>query len=89
VTGLGNLQFYRHAQTGNFAVFGALGDDATAHSKHLQNIGQFLDDLPLSQVPEPTAAATILLAATGTALIRRSPRGRRNDPRRSQPVLHV
>jgi hypothetical protein len=71
VTGLGGLQFYRRAQAGEFEMFGALGDDATAHSKHLQNIGQFLDDLPLALVPEPTTAMMTLTALAGTALIRR------------------
>jgi hypothetical protein len=71
VTGLGGLQFYRHAQAGEFEMFGALGDDAAAHSKHLQNIGQFLDDLPLALVPEPTTAMMTLTALAGAALIRR------------------
>jgi hypothetical protein len=73
VTGLGGLQFYRHAQTGNFSVYGATGSDATAHSKHLQNIGQFLDDLPLSTVPEPSTLS-MLCVAGGAVLTRRRPR---------------
>ena len=71
VTGLGNLQFYRHAQSGEFEMFGALGDDAAAHSKHLQNIGQFFDDLPLAVVPEPAVATIALSALAGFAAIRR------------------
>jgi hypothetical protein len=67
--GLGNLQFYRRAITGNFSVYGATGADAAAHSKHLQNIGQFLDDLPLAIVPEP--GGVLLIAAAGL-LIRRT-----------------
>lgn len=61
--GLGNLQFYRRAGTGNFAVYGANGADAAAHLKHLQNIGQFLDDMPLSNVPEPRVAGILTLFA--------------------------
>ena len=76
VTGLGGLQFYRHAQAGEFEMFGALGDDATAHSKHLQNMGQFLDDLPLAIVPEPASAAMTLFAAAGATLGRRRQRRR-------------
>lgn len=71
VTGLGNLQFYRHAQAGEFEMFGATGDDATAHSKHLQNMGQFLDDLPLAVVPEPGAATLALAALAGFSLTRK------------------
>jgi hypothetical protein len=77
VTGLGGLQFYRHAQAGEFEVFGALGDDATAHSKHLQNIGQFLDDLPLALVPEPGSVGITLLAAAGATLGRQRRQRRR------------
>jgi hypothetical protein len=76
VTGLGNLQFYRHAQAGDFQVFGALGDDATAHSKHLQNIGQFYDDLPLALVPEPGSAGAVLVALAGGTLARNRRRGK-------------
>jgi hypothetical protein len=76
VTGLGGLQFYRHAQTGEFEMFGALGDDATAHSKHLQTMGQFLDDLPLALVPEPGSAGMTLFAAAGATLSRRRQRRR-------------
>jgi hypothetical protein len=72
--GLGSLQFYRRAETGNFTVYGANGADATAHSKHLQNIGQFLDDMPLSTVPEPHAVGMLSLSAV--ALLSR-PRARR------------
>jgi hypothetical protein len=71
VTGLGGVQFYRHAQSGEFEMFGATGADATAHAKHLQNMGQFLDDLPLAVVPEPGAATIILPALAGAALTRR------------------
>jgi hypothetical protein len=70
VTGVGSLQFYRHADSGNFTMFGALGADAPAHSKHLQYSGQFFDLLPLSSVPEPSTAAIVLLL-TPVALRRR------------------
>jgi hypothetical protein len=63
VTGLGNLQFYRRAETGDFSVYGANGDDGPAHSKHLQNIGQFLDDMPLALVPEPQMGVIVTLIA--------------------------
>jgi hypothetical protein len=79
VTGLGGLQFYRHAQTGNFSVFGALGDDAAAHSKHLQTMGQFLDDLPLAVVPEPNIAAVVAVGVLGAGSTRRHPLRRVNN----------
>lgn len=59
VSGIGTLNFYRHAQSGNFELWGATGADAAAHSKHLQFIGDFLEELPLAKVaiavPEPAA----------------------------------
>jgi hypothetical protein len=64
-TGLGNVQFYRKAIKGNFQIWGELGSDAPAHSQHLQYMGQFLDELPLAHVPEPSAA--LLLAALALA----------------------
>jgi hypothetical protein len=69
VTGLGSLQFYRRALTGSFSVYGALGSDASAHSKHLQSIGQFLDDMPLATVPEPHAVS--MLVPAGMLFMRR------------------
>ncbi len=53
LTGLGNLNFYRHAKSGNFELWGATGSDAAAHSKHLQNIGEFLEELPLNKLHGP------------------------------------
>jgi hypothetical protein len=70
--GLGGLQFYRHAAKGNFEVFGATGATATAHSLHLQNIGQWLDDLPLAVLPEPGVASLSLTAFAAVASRRRS-----------------
>lgn len=50
-SGLGTLDFYRHAQSGNFQLWGALGADGDAHLEHLRYIGQFLADLPLAHLP--------------------------------------
>jgi hypothetical protein len=61
VVGLGGIQFYRYADTGNFTVYGATGDDATAHSLHLQNMGQWMDDMPLATLPEPSVVALLPL----------------------------
>lgn len=49
--GLGTLDFYRHAQRGNFQLWGALGSNGDAHLEHLRYIGQFLADLPLAHLP--------------------------------------
>ncbi|MEQ8210220.1 MAG: hypothetical protein RH917_10345 [Lacipirellulaceae bacterium] len=49
--GLGTLQFYRHAQSGNFQLWGARGDDGDAHLEHLRYIGEFLPLLSLAQLP--------------------------------------
>jgi hypothetical protein len=70
-TGLGNVQFYRKAIKGKFQIWGELGSDAPAHSQHLQYMGQFLDDLPLSHVPEPSVG--ILLAPIALGAPRRTP----------------
>lgn len=48
--GLGTLTFNRHATSGNFELWGATGADAAAHSKHLQYIGDFLEDLPIAKL---------------------------------------
>ncbi len=84
-TGLGSMQFYRKAQAGKLSFYGATGADATAHSKHLQNIGQFLDDMPLSTLPEPGAGgmlATIGVIVGRTTLVRR-----RKPPREKTLVV--
>jgi hypothetical protein len=49
--GLGTLNFYRYAQSGNFRLWGATGSDGDAHLEHLRYIGEFLEDLPLAKVP--------------------------------------
>ncbi len=49
--GLGTLDFYRRAQSGNFQLWGALGANGDAHLEHLRYIGQFLADLPLAHLP--------------------------------------
>ncbi|MEX0611731.1 MAG: hypothetical protein WD738_21835 [Pirellulales bacterium] len=51
--GLGTLNFYRKAQSGNFQLWGATGTDGDAHLEHLRYIGEFLEDLPLAKVPPP------------------------------------
>jgi hypothetical protein len=50
VDGLGPLQFFRHAQLGNFELWGEIGDTDPEHWQHLYNIGQFLKDMPLAKV---------------------------------------
>lgn len=50
MSGLGTLEFYRHAKSGNFELWGALGADGDAHLEHLRYIGQFLVDLPLAHL---------------------------------------
>jgi hypothetical protein len=65
--GLGTLNFYRKAQTGNFKLWGATGSDGDSHLEHLRYIGEFLDDMSLAtvQAPEPSSAmAGVLVAAT-------------------------
>lgn len=60
--GLGTLNFYRRAQTGNFQLWGALGTNGDAHLEHLRFIGQFFQELPLAkQVPEPSVTSSGLL----------------------------
>ena len=69
--GLGTLNFYRTAQTGNFKLWGALGTDGDSHLEHLRYIGEFLDDLPVAKVPEPSSAAIILAGCMGILRRRR------------------
>lgn len=49
-TGLGTLNYYRKAQTGNFRVWGANGATADDHSAHLRYIGDFLEQLPIAKL---------------------------------------
>jgi hypothetical protein len=60
--GLGTLHFYRTAQLGNFKLWGATGVDGPSHSAHLAYIGEYLEDLPLAHVPEPTTLSLLALA---------------------------
>jgi hypothetical protein len=53
--GLGTLNFYRKAQTGNFRLWGATGSDGDSHLEHLRYIGEFLKELPLALVPTSSA----------------------------------
>lgn len=53
--GLGTLNFYRRAQSGNFRLWGATGSDADSHLEHLRYIGEFLKELPLALVPTSPA----------------------------------
>ncbi len=50
VNGLGTLNFYRHAKSGNFELWGATGTDGDSHLEHLRYIGEFLEELPLAKV---------------------------------------
>lgn len=69
-SGLGTLQFYRHAKSGNFELWGATGSTGDDHLKHLQYIGQYLQSMPIAHVPEP---ASIALLALSVPLIARRP----------------
>ena len=53
--GLGTLNFYRRAQTGNFQLWGATGADGDSHLEHLRYIGEFLKQMPLALVPTSPA----------------------------------
>ena len=68
-TGVGGINFYRTASSGNFKMYGATGSGATDHSKHLQYSGQWLSAMPLAHVPEPAVMGPLLvsLAALGRA----------------------
>ena len=52
VSGLGTLNFYRRAQSGNFHLWGATGSDGDAHLAHLRYVGEFLEDLPLARLAD-------------------------------------
>ncbi|TWU22608.1 hypothetical protein [Bythopirellula polymerisocia] len=52
-SGLGTLDFYRSAQSGNFRLWGALGADGDAHLEHLRYIGEFFAELPLAKLAGP------------------------------------
>ena len=56
--GLGTLTYNRTAQTGNYKLWGTTGSDAAAHSRHLQYIGDFLEELPLAKIPTQSADFT-------------------------------
>jgi hypothetical protein len=72
VNGLGTLNFYRRAQSGNFKLWGALGSDGDSHLEHLRYVGEFFQQLPLAkEIPEPATAALMLLAALISLLPRR------------------
>jgi hypothetical protein len=49
VNGLGTLNFYRHAKTGNFELWGATGSDGDSHLEHLRYVGEFLQHLPIAK----------------------------------------
>lgn len=55
VNGLGDLDFYRRAESGNFRLYGALGSDGDSHLEHLRWIGEFLEELPLAKLPTHSA----------------------------------
>jgi hypothetical protein len=75
VNGLGTLNFYRRAQSGNFKLWGALGSDGDSHLEHLRYIGEFYKQLPLAkEIPEP-GSLVLCGIASGSLLLRRR-RGR-------------
>jgi hypothetical protein len=75
VNGLGTLNFYRRAQSGNFKLWGALGSDGDSHLEHLRYIGEFYKQLPLAkEIPEPGSLVPCAIAS-GSLLVRRR-RGR-------------
>jgi hypothetical protein len=49
-SGLGTLNYYRAAQSGNFRIWGASGATADDHSAHLRYIGDFLEQLPIAKL---------------------------------------
>ena len=51
--GLGTLNFYRQAVSGNFRLWGATGADGDSHLEHLRYIGQFFQELPLAKLAPP------------------------------------
>ena len=63
VNGLGTLNFYRHAKSGNFELWGALGTDGDSHLEHLRYSGEFLEDMPIAKLPEPSSIAIFALIA--------------------------
>jgi hypothetical protein len=48
--GLGTLNYYRHAQVGNFKLWGAAGATGDDHLEHLRYIGDWLEELPLAKL---------------------------------------
>jgi hypothetical protein len=48
--GLGTLNYYRQAQTGNFRLWGAAGATGDDHLEHLRYIGDFLEQLPIARL---------------------------------------
>jgi hypothetical protein len=69
-TGLGTLDFYRKATKGNFTIYGANGATGDDHLEHLRYIGQYLQELPIATVPEPSAFGVMLLMG----ILKRTPR---------------
>lgn len=60
--GLGTLHLYRHAEKGNFSVWGATGNDADAHMEHLRYAAQWLGELPFDVDPVEPGDFSITLA---------------------------
>jgi hypothetical protein len=72
--GLGTLNFYRYAESGNFRLWGALGTDGDSHLEHLRYIGEFFQELPLAKVvPEPSTWVLAAVAAVFLGARRRTP----------------
>lgn len=77
--GLGTLTYYRTAQSGNYKLWGTTGADAAAHSRHLQYIGDFFEELPLARVvPEPTSGTILMIALVALSGARVQSRRRRS-----------
>lgn len=77
--GLGTLTYYRTVQTGNYKLWGTTGADAAAHSRHLQYIGDFFEELPLARVvPEPAGGTILMIALVAISGARVQSRRRRS-----------
>jgi hypothetical protein len=59
VDGLGALDFYRHVRSGNFELWGANGTDGDSHLEHLRYSGEFLEEMPIAKLPEPSSIAIV------------------------------
>ena len=65
--GTNNMPFYRYANSGNFSMYGATGADATAHTYHLQQIGQFFSEMSLNSNNAVVANGELRTADVGVS----------------------